>query len=134
MRTAVLTALGFVFAAGSAWAQSSYDYRDHDDSRANSYSGRSYDSDRHSRSGEWSDEDHHSAKSGRSRGASFYMKHGDKEFRVRCGGEESARECVEAAMTMFRQVQDASRMAPADSSSTTGATGSGAASGSTTRQ
>ena len=137
MRTAAITALGLLFAAGSAYAQSSYDYRDRDDSRSDSYSGRSYgqnygrDSggDRSSRSSDWSRDDHHGMNRG-GRGATFYLKSGDREFRVDCGDDESTRECVDAALMMYRQVQDPTRTTSGSYSPSTGST-TGSATGST---
>ncbi|MFN3891568.1 MAG: hypothetical protein ACK4MV_14315 [Beijerinckiaceae bacterium] len=122
MRTAAITALGVFLAAGSAWAQSSNDYRDRYDDRGDRYGSQNYGADRYSRSnandddddrhGGWSGNHHRKWDKGHrhggkyhARGASFYMKQGDKEFRIRCGASDSTRECVGAAMTMFRQVQ-----------------------------
>lgn len=139
MRTAAITALGLLLAAGSAYAQSSYDYRDRDDSRSDSWSGRSYGqssgqssgADRSSRNG-WSRDDHHEMNRG-GRGATFYLKSGDKEFRVDCGDDESTRECVDAALMMFRQVQDTTRTTSGSYSPSTGSTsGSSGSTSSTT--
>jgi hypothetical protein len=136
MRIAAITTLGFILASGSAWAQSSYDYRDRDrdSDRSGAYSGSGSDAYGASRSGSrssssrydadddsskydrWSDNGYRHSMGKSSRGASFYLKSGDREFRVECG-DDSAKECVDAALQLFRQTQDAAR-------TTTGATGS----------
>ncbi len=118
MRLAI-TALGLCVAAGSAFAQSSYDDRNRDEGRGNGYDSRSHDSrgydsrnqnsggygsERSQRSGDWDrDESHHNSR--QTRAATFYLKSGDKEFRVDCGDDDSTRECVDAALTMFREIQ-----------------------------
>lgn len=152
MRTAAISALGLLLAAGSAWAQSSYDDRDRSDrDDRGAYSSQSYDSDRYSRSSDstrdrsggwdrsrmrhhWSG--HHGGYHGKSssgNGASFYLKSGDKEFRVDCGDDDSIRECVDAALLMFREVQDTSPASTSaspttsdPSTSTSGASGANA--------
>ncbi|MDP2359093.1 MAG: hypothetical protein Q8M31_23955 [Beijerinckiaceae bacterium] len=118
MRMAI-TALALCVAAGSAFAQSSYGDRNRDEGRGSgydsrgydsrnhdsrSYDSRSYGSERSQRSGDWDrDDSHHHSR--HTRGATFYLKSGDKEFRVDCGDDDSTRECVDAALTMFREIQ-----------------------------
>lgn len=157
MRTAAISALGFLLAAGSAWAQSSDQDRDRSDSGG--YSSPGYDSDRGSdrsssdrasdrswrhswrsgdssrdRSHDWAGSEsrghmsgfHGATYSGKGRsGASFYLKSGDKEFRVRCGDDDSTGECVDAALQMFREVTSHT----AGASASPGAAGMGAAPG-----
>lgn len=151
MRTAAITALGLILATGSAWAQSSYDsrynYRDRDQDSAHGYNtSQSYSSDHASRNGWTGDKpvSHDHDKGGRSRGATFHLKSGDKEFKVECGDDDSTRECVDAALMIFRQTQDATHASrptgagtstsasPVTPPTTSGAGGSPAA-GSTTR-
>ncbi len=50
-------------------------------------------------------------------GAKFVMKHGDKEFRVNCGDNDTTRECIDAALVLFREVLKAPHMAAAAESS-----------------
>ena len=129
MRMAI-HALGLCVAAGSAFAQSSYDDRNRDEGRDKGYDSRSHDSrgydsrnqnsggygsERSQRSGDWDrDESHHNSR--HTRAATFYLKSGDMEFRVDCGDDDSTRECVDAALTMFREIQKPANSA--DSSST----------------
>lgn len=132
MRTVLISGLGLMLATGSVWAQSNYDYRDRDSSRDRGYSDsdrgtvdfNDYNGDRSVRREGWNGDhagDHnrhhnHHGKGHGSSGARFYLKAGDREFRVRCGDEDSTRECVDAALTMFRAVQDLARgstMSPA---------------------
>jgi hypothetical protein len=143
MRIAAVSVLALLAAAGSAWAQSSYDYRDRDRG-AESYGGSAYDSDRSSRRG-WGrgdmDDDDHGKTGALKRGAVFHLKAGEREFRVRCAPDESTRECADAALMMFRQVQAATQTNTSPSSAgttgtsitpggaTSGATGGGSATG-----
>lgn len=131
-----LTALGFCLAAGSALAQSSYEAPNRDEGRSNTYDSRGIDSrtsgsDRSQRSDDW-DQDQSQGDGGspRARGAAFYLKSGDKEFRVDCGNDEPTRECVDAALTMFREIEKPTGAAAMTPSSVPSVTGSGG--GSTT--
>lgn len=114
MRIATISALGLILAGGSAWAQSGYNERDRSDSysyqdQSNRGSGGGY---RHhwERGGVQDRDRGHNAdhssdgKKFHARGASLYLKSGDKEFRVDCGDDDSTRECVDAAMVMFREI------------------------------
>jgi hypothetical protein len=58
------------------------------------------------------------------------LKSGDKEFRIECDGDESTSECVDAALTMFREIQKPVGAATMTPSSTPSLTGTGG--GSTT--
>jgi hypothetical protein len=126
MRIAAVSVFGLMLATGSAWAQSSYDYRDRDSDGARgstTYGDSNYSGDRSSRrwGGGQDDDDHHGYGKGHfSRGAAFHLKAGDREFRVRCPSDESTRECADAALMMFRQVQDAARTTTGLSPSTSG--------------
>ncbi len=93
-----------------------------------------YNSDRSARRGGGDgDDDAGYGENRRSRGAVFHLKAGDREFRVRCASDESTRECVDAALMMFRQVQDASRtsttLSPSSPGSSTTSTTPGATGG-----
>lgn len=130
MRTVLISSLGLLLATGSVWGQSNFDYRDRDrdSGRDRGYSASDrgtfddsdYNADRSSRrswtgdraSNDHDDHDqhhHHHSKGYGGGGARFYLKAGDREFRVRCGDDDSTRECVDAALTMFRAVQDSTR-------------------------
>jgi hypothetical protein len=150
MRTAMITTFAFLLAGGSAWAQSSHDERGRSDRGGDSYRSQGYDSDRSSRydrsrdneqyAGRHQDDDkhHHS----QSNGAHFHLKSGDHEFRVHCSGDDSTRDCVDAALTMFREVMETtsgsrtqgSTLAPSGRSGslTPGAAGSDARTGEST--
>ncbi len=131
-----LTALGFCLAAGSALAQSSYEAPNRDEGGSNTFDSRSNDSrnsgsDPSQRSDDWDqNQSQRDGGSPRARGAAFYLKSGDKEFRIECGGDESTSECVDAALTMFREIQKPVGAATMTPSSTPSLTGTGG--GSTT--
>lgn len=117
MRKAMITTFALLLAGGSAWAQSSYDEQGRDHRGSESYRSQGYDSDRSSRSARWRDNDQHASRHydedmhnySQSGGARFYFKSGDHEFRIRCGGGDTTRECVDAALTMFREITDSAR-------------------------
>lgn len=129
MRIAI-TALGLCLAAGSALAQSSYEAPNRSDGCSNTHDSRGHDSRSDAsaplqRSDDWDqDQSQSEGRSSNARGASFYLKSGDKEFRVDCGDDDSTRECVDAALTMFREIQKPVAAASATPSSTTSVTGS----------
>ena len=129
-----LTALGFCLLAGSAFAQSSYDDRSRDEGSGNSCDSRSNDSRSEAsapsqRPDDW-DQSRSEGRSPNARGASFYLQSGDKEFRIECDGDESTSECVDAALTLFREIQKPVGAAAMTPSSTPSLTGTGG--GSTT--
>jgi hypothetical protein len=132
MRIATITALGLVLASSSAWAQSTYsDSSRNDGYRTQDQSERTGgDSYRHhwERGGGQNDDHSSYGKTRHTRGASLYLKNGDKEFRVDCGDDDSTRECVDAAMLMFREMHgttatSTSATSGSSSSATPGATG-----------
>lgn len=130
MCIATITALGLILASSSAWAQSGYNDRSRGDGyqdQSERSTGNSY---RHhwERGGDQNDDHSNEGKSRHTRGASLYLKNGDKEFRVDCGDDDSTRECVDAAMLMFREMHgttatSTSATSGSSSSATPGATG-----------
>lgn len=138
MRIATITALGLVLASSSVWAQSTYnDNSRNDGHRYQDQSERTGgDAYRHhwERGGGQNDDQSSYGKTRHTRGASLYLKNGDKEFRVDCGDDDSTRECVDAAMLLFREMHGVTGTSPsATSGSSTSATPGGAGGSSTGR-
>ncbi len=134
MRIATITALGLILASSSAWAQSGYNDRSRGDGYQDQSERTTGDSYRHhwERGGDQNDDHSNEGKSRHTRGASLYLKSGDKEFRVDCGDDDSTRECVDAAMLMFREMHGAVGTTSSATSGSATPSAPGATSGSST--
>ena len=110
MRKALILASGLVLVAGSAWSQDPSRYRDDGGGRdwresRHGYDRQGHDGDRDRWRGRIMREDDDDGDDRQGRGARFFLRSGDTQFRVVCGDRESTQACVDAALRMFDRVQ-----------------------------
>jgi hypothetical protein len=118
MRKALLLAAGLVLVGTPAWGQNSPSGRD--DGLRDRWHDR-WDGDRDEPRGRSMRDEDDDDRTGR--GARFVLRSGDTQLRVVCGGEESTRACVDAALTLFDRVQS-QRTTPRTAAPATPAPGS----------
>jgi hypothetical protein len=112
MQKILILAAGLALVATSAYSQTSS--RDRDDYGREEWreSRGGWDQDDDRRRGRGHHDDDRSAS-----GAHFFIRSGDAQLRVVCGGRESTQACVDAALRMFDRVQAQQGAAPRSPSS-----------------